>query len=102
MSMRPSAPEQLSANAQKATRPGCLARLLRFSAGILVSAIVGWISALVVSAFVPPLVQSLGSQSARAGMGLLSIVLAAVPFSISLVLSLIGGLVLNRRRPVTA
>jgi hypothetical protein len=98
MSMEPSAPEHLPPTAQKAAGSGCLTRVFRLLAGILVSSIAGWISGLVVSAFVPALVRSLGSETARAGMGPLSIALAALPFSISFLLSLMGGLVLNRRK----
>jgi len=94
-----SPPEHLPAAPRQGCSGSCLGRALRLLGGILISSLSGWVTGLLTSAFVPSLVQSMGGETARQGAGLLSLMLAAVPFSISFLISLIGGLVFNRRRP---
>lgn len=91
-------PEALPLPRQVAKKPNCLGTLVRQVVSFIFSSVSGWVSGLVTAAFVPFLVQTLGSETARQNAEAISLVLAGIPFTISLLIALIGGLIFNRGR----
>ena len=107
-SLRPQAvwpvrpPEALEQPRPALKKPSCLGRLVRQIIGFIVSSIVGWVGGLLTAAFAPFLVQALGSETARQYTVLISLMLAGIPFAISFLMALIGGLIFNRGRRAAA
>ncbi len=69
---------------------------------VIVSSITGWVGGLLTTVFVPFLVQAIGIETARETAGLLALVLAVIPFTLSFLMALIGGLIFNRGQRTAA
>jgi len=91
-------PEALERPRQVEKKPGCLGKLVRQVISFIISSISGWVGGLLTAVFVPFLVQTLGSETARQNAGVISLVLAGIPFMLSFLIALIGGLIFNRGR----
>jgi hypothetical protein len=76
--------------------------IVKYVGGLIMSSIVGWISGLVSSILPGILATVLGGDTLKELAGLLSIVLGAIPFLVSMSLSLVTGLLFNRRRRAAA
>jgi hypothetical protein len=63
--------------------------------------VVGWISGKITALAAPAAIALIGAENAREAPWLVSLPLAAVPFGVSFLLSLAGGLFFNRRKTVT-
>jgi len=85
-----------------AKKLGCLGSLIRQIIRLIVSSISGRVGGLLTAAFVPFLVQALGSETAQQNAGVISFMLAGIPFVISFLMALISGLLFNRARRAVA
>jgi len=75
---------------------------VKYVGGLIVSSISGWITGLVTSILPGILATILGGETFKEMSGLLAIFLGAIPFLFSMMMSLIMGLMLNRRHRATA
>jgi hypothetical protein len=80
----------------------CLGMIVKYVGGMIVSSIVGWISGLVSSVLPGILASALGGDAFKELAGLLSIALGAIPFLVSMSLSLVTGLLFRRRQRAAA
>ncbi|MHC1781828.1 MAG: hypothetical protein AB9891_03510 [Anaerolineaceae bacterium] len=78
----------------------CSGMAVKYIVGLLTSSVVGWISGKLVALFTPAAIYLVGAETARSSPWMVSIPMAAIPFGISFVLSLVTGMFFNRRKAV--
>lgn len=78
----------------------CFGIAAKYLGGLLTSSLVGWLSGKLVAIVTPAAIYLVGVETARSAPWMVSIPLAAIPFGISFLLSLAGGLFFSRRKAV--